>query len=69
MAGSTPKPKPKPKVFTQAQVDKLLREARKEAANPIPSKQAQQKMKKKLKEQNLDKKMREAAKKARKKKL
>ena len=29
--------KPKPKMYTQAQVDKMLAAARKQAKNPIPS--------------------------------
>ncbi len=59
------KAQPKPKMYTQAQVDKMLREARKQANNPIPSAAKQAAMKKKLAEGRMDAKMKAAARKKR----
>lgn len=60
-----PGKQPKPKMYTQAQVDKMLSEARKKAANPIPSPKKQVTMKKRLAEEAMDKKMKAAAKRKR----
>jgi hypothetical protein len=55
------KSKPKPKMYTQAQVDRMLAQAKKNAANPIPSAKKQAAMKKKIKQQKLDAKIKKAA--------
>lgn len=57
--------KPKPKMYTQAQVDKMLAAARKQAKNPIPSAKKQSAMKKKIAQEAMDKKMKTAAKRKR----
>ena len=54
---SQEKAQTKPKMYTQAQVDKLVAQARKDAKNPIPSPAKQAKMKKKLAEEKMDAKM------------
>ena len=59
------KAQPKPKMYTQAQVDKMLAAARKQANNPIPSPKKQAAMKKRLAEEAMDKKMKAAAKRKR----
>jgi hypothetical protein len=59
------KDQPKPKMYTQAQVDKMLAAARKQANNPIPSPKKQAAMKKRLAEEAMDKKMKAAAKRKR----
>jgi len=59
------KDQPKPKMYTQAQVDKMLATARKQANNPIPSPKKQAAMKKRLAEEAMDKKMKAAAKRKR----
>jgi hypothetical protein len=56
-----PNTKPKPKLYTQAQVDKLIAQAKKDAANPIPSAKKQAAMKKKISQKRLDAKMKTAA--------
>jgi hypothetical protein len=53
--------KPKPKMYTQAQVDKLIAQAKKDAANPIPSAKKQAAMKKKINQKQLDAKLKKAA--------
>lgn len=60
-----PGKQPKPKMYTQAQVDKMLAAARKQAKNPIPSPKKQSAMKKRLAEEAMDKKMKAAAKRKR----
>ena len=57
-----PNTKPKPKMYTQAQVDRMIAQAKKDAANPIPSAKKQTAMKKKISQQNLDTKMKKAVK-------
>jgi len=59
------KDQPKPKMYTQAQVDKMLAASRKQANNPIPSPKKQAAMKKRLAEEAMDKKMKAAAKRKR----
>lgn len=59
------KAQPKPKMYTQAQVDKLVAQARKDAKNPIPSPAKQAKMKKRLAEEKMDARMKAAARKKR----
>ena len=56
-----PNTKPKPKLYTQAQVDKMIAQAKKDAANPIPSAKKQAAMKKKINQKRLDAKMKTAA--------
>ena len=60
-----PGKQPKPKMYTQAQVDRMIAEARKEAKNPIPSARKQAAMKKRLAQKAMDRKMKAAAKKKR----
>lgn len=60
-----PGKQPKPKMYTQAQVDKMLAAARRQAKNPIPSPKKQAAMKKRLAEEAMDKKMKAAAKRKR----
>jgi hypothetical protein len=55
------KAKPKPKMYTQAQVDKLVAQAKKDAANPVPSAKKQAAMKKKISQEKLDAKLKKAA--------
>jgi hypothetical protein len=57
-----PNTKPKPKMYTQAQVDRMIAQAKKDAANPIPSAKKQAAMKKKISQQKLDTKMKKAVK-------
>ena len=57
-----PNTKPKPKMYTQAQVDRMIAQAKKDAANPIPSTEKQAAMKKKIRQQKLDAKMKKAVK-------
>lgn len=57
-----PNTKPKPKMYTQAQVDRMIAQAKKDAANPIPSAKKQAAMKKKISQQKLDAKMKKAVK-------
>lgn len=57
-----PNTKPKPKMYTQAQVDRMIAQAKKDAANPIPSAKKQAAMKKKIGQQKLDAKMKKAVK-------
>lgn len=56
------KAQPKPKMYTQAQVNRMLAQARREAKNPIPSPAKQAAMKKKLAEEKMDTKMKAAVK-------
>lgn len=56
-----PNTKPKPKLYTQAQVDRMIAQAKKDAANPIPSAKKQAAMKKKIGQKRLDAKMKKAA--------
>jgi hypothetical protein len=56
-----PNTKPKPKMYTQAQVDRMIAQAKKDAANPIPSAKKQAAMKKKIGQKKLDAKMKTAA--------
>lgn len=56
-----PNTKPKPKLYTQAQVDRMIAQAKKDAANPIPSAKKQAAMKKKIGQKKLDAKMKTAA--------
>lgn len=56
-----PNTKPKPKLYTQAQVDRMIAQAKKDAANPIPSAKKQAAMKKKIGQKRLDAKMKTAA--------
>jgi len=56
-----PNTKPKPKMYTQAQVDRMIAQAKKDAANPIPSAKKQAAMKKKIGQKRLDAKMKTAA--------
>ena len=60
-----PNTKPKPKMYTQAQVDKMIAQAKKDAANPIPSTEKQAAMEKKIRQQKLDAKVKKAAMKVR----
>jgi len=53
--------KPKPKMYTQAQVDRMIAQAKKDAANPIPSAKKQSAMKKKINQKKLDDKLKKAA--------
>ena len=66
MKGKTPAPKPK--VYTQAQVDRLVAKAKKDAANPIPKPKAQARMRKRIAEEKMDANMRAGARQARGKK-
>ena len=56
-----PNTKPKHKLYTQAQVDRMIAQAKKDAANPIPSAKKQAAMKKKIGQKRLDAKMKKAA--------
>jgi hypothetical protein len=62
VAKAKSKTQPKPKMYTQAQVNKMLAQARRDAQNAIPSSAKQAAMKKKMAEEKMDAKMKAAVK-------
>lgn len=57
--------KPKPKMYTQAEVNRMVRQAKKDGASLTPKPKAQAKMKKKVAEQKMDKNMKAGVRRAR----